>query len=189
MKNDNPKIFLITDTHWGHDNIIKYCNRPLNYNDLIIERWKEIVSEKDIIYHLGDVIMGRHETLTNILSQLPGTKILIKGNHDNHSDNWYIRAGFDAVLEKAQVNGVILSHKPSFLSELEINYGIINVFGHFHNAPADRWEFSLKERIIDSHYLLSIEKVNYYPVLLEDVKNKKFVLNAKKEINNIDKKI
>ena len=52
------KIYIISDTHFNHENIIKYCNRPFKdineMNDAIIDNWNRIVKKDEIVYHLGD---------------------------------------------------------------------------------------------------------------------------------------
>ena len=57
-----PNIFAISDTHFGHSNIIKYCDRPFHsvseMNEKLIDNWNNIVTEQDHIYHLGDVYFG-----------------------------------------------------------------------------------------------------------------------------------
>ncbi len=176
------KIYLTTDNHFDHERIITaFGFRPANFEKLIINNWKNTVDEDDIIFNLGDVTWGSQGHLQQIMGELPGTKILIRGNHDkSHSNNWFVKAGFAAVLEKAQVSGVILSHRPALLHKEEIERGIINIHGHFHNSPTDKWEEYLKERITKNHYLLSIENTNYTPISLELIKRGKFVKNSKK---------
>ena len=182
------KTFLITDTHWEHSRIITdFGFRPDNFGQIITNNWQNTVKNEDIVFHLGDVTWGSQDQLKNIMDNLPGTKILIRGNHDrNHSNNWFVKAGFSAVLEKAQISGIILSHMPSLLHQEEIERGIINIFGHFHDNSPDRWENRLKERLTDNHYLLSLEKVNYTPISIENAKKRKFILNAKKIIKEFD---
>ena len=50
------KIFLISDLHLDHYNIIKYCNRPFSsvreMNYLIVNNWNTTVKDNDIVYFL-----------------------------------------------------------------------------------------------------------------------------------------
>jgi len=181
MENNISKTYLVTDTHFFHERMIEFCNRPVDFGQRIITQWQAIVKPQDIVYHLGDVTWGSKEQLTTIMGGLPGTKILIRGNHDrNHSNNWFMQAGFSAVLEKAQVSGVILSHFPAIMNQEEIDKGIINVHGHFHNNSAKKWEKHIAQRITNSHYLLILEDVEYKPVSMESIMKRKFIINSKK---------
>ena len=174
---DQVKIYLTSDTHWGHQKIIEYCNRPDNYDQLIINHWKAIVAPQDIIYHLGDVIWGNKQKLTEIMSDLPGRKFLIKGNHDvMHSDNWFYDAGFQGVFSEVTIrmfgNRYRLSHFPINVAGTKD----INIHGHLHNAKYKNWEGIYKEIISENNYLLALEYVDYSPVLLETaIKNKKVI--------------
>ena len=186
-KNNKSKYYVITDTHHYHDRIVtQFIFRPANFNELIIKNWQTTIKENDIVFHLGDVIWGNKEQLKSIMDQLPGTKILIRGNHDkNHSNNWFLDCGFSVVLQKAQFGNIILSHTPSILNEEEIERGIINVHGHFHSNPPERWEQHLKDRITNNHFLLSLEKVNYFPNSTELIRKRKFIQNSKELIDSI----
>ncbi|MHA1469010.1 MAG: metallophosphoesterase [Candidatus Asgardarchaeia archaeon] len=180
--NDQPsKYYLITDTHFFHDKMTLYCNRPSDFDRIIINQWRNIVKPQDVVFHLGDVIWGSQDQLISVMNQLPGIKILIRGNHDrNHSNNWFIRAGFAAVVEKVQVSGIVLSHFPAILSEEELKRGIINVHGHFHNNPADKWEREQKKKITKNHYILVLEDVGYMPISLQSVLKRKFIKSSQK---------
>ena len=77
-----------SDHHFGHANIIKYCNRPFvdvdEMNNVMVDRWNDCVVDSDEVWVLGDLILG---PLTAILgahvARLKGRKILVPGNHDS----------------------------------------------------------------------------------------------------------
>ena len=78
-------VFFTSDTHFDHSDILDYCKRPFNtvteMNEAFIERWNNVVTKKDTVYHLGDVILS---TDVKKLYRLNGKKILIIGNHDEY---------------------------------------------------------------------------------------------------------
>jgi calcineurin-like phosphoesterase family protein len=54
------EILFVSDTHFGHYNIIRHCNRPWTveeHDEKLIEAWNSAVGKKDIVYHLGDFAM------------------------------------------------------------------------------------------------------------------------------------
>lgn len=78
--------FYISDTHFGHEAVLGFCNRPFTsiaeHDAEIIDRWNSVVRDDDIIYHLGDFCFGPASYAEHIFHQLRGRKILILGNHD-----------------------------------------------------------------------------------------------------------
>ena len=87
-------ILLTSDQHFGHKNIIRYCNRPFDcveeMNEILVQNWNETVTNNDVIYHLGDFMMGlsikrpeeSYKKLVEMVGRLRGTIRLISGNHD-----------------------------------------------------------------------------------------------------------
>ena len=112
--------YFTSDTHFGHENIIKYCTRPFENSGLmdaaIIQNWNEVVKPEDIVYHLGDVAFTSPDRAKHILSVLNGSKVLILGNHDRSGmkmKEW----GFAEVHQSLQLElegGILanLSHYP-----------------------------------------------------------------------------
>ena len=100
------RIFIISDTHFDHAKIIKYCNRPFSdvnkMNDEIINRWNDVVKNEDIVYHLGDLFLGSKFDLKSIISKLNGNIYLIKGNHDRLTTKSYEDCGI-VVLKNAPI--------------------------------------------------------------------------------------
>lgn len=162
-------VYVIADTHFNHENIIKYCNRPFKnakeMNEYIVKKWNSVVGEKDTVYHLGDLGFGSDEEMQELLNRLNGDKILIKGNHDlRRSNNGWLRVGFSGVYNKLVIiNDLVLSHYP-----IEVDEGYINVFGHIHDKPLD--EKYNKE----NHFCVSCDVVDYIPVRLEDINYKRY---------------
>lgn len=171
------EIYVIADTHFYHNNIIKYCDRPFEdvekMNEFIINKWNSVVSNEDIVLHLGDFGFGSKEQLTNICQQLNGYKILLKGNHDLRKGNgFFIDCGFQEVYKNKEMllteilgipqdfiktdSDVILSHYPRVVPNDKLN-----IHGHIHNAPLDINQFNQ-----DNHICVSIEMINYEPVSL-----------------------
>ena len=56
--NSLEEVYLISDTHFYHNKIGKYCGRPDNWFDLIINNWNRTVKNSDIVLHLGDFSFG-----------------------------------------------------------------------------------------------------------------------------------
>ena len=83
-----PDTWIISDTHFYHENIGRYCNRPENWQELIIKNWNDRIAPGDTVLHLGDFALGKKihfELLTGILN---GKMFLIQGNHDRLSQTY-----------------------------------------------------------------------------------------------------
>ncbi len=157
-------IFLVANTHFNHNNIIEYCKRPFHntfeMNNSIIEKWNEVVSEDDIVYHLGDVGFGSLEEITALCNRLNGKKYLIMGNHDyRYGKLFFEKAGFEDVEKKEmKIGNIILTHHAR-----PVEKGYINIYGHIHDIPVAA-EFD-----DDKHYCVSLERTEYYPVKLDSI--------------------
>lgn len=175
-------IYVIADTHFYHNNIIKYCDRPFRdiekMNEFMINKWNSVVSNEDIVLHLGDFGFGSKEQLTNICQQLNGYKILLKGNHDLRKGNeFFIDCGFKEVYKNKKMllteilgipqdfiktnSDVILSHYPMAVPDNKLN-----IHGHIHNTKLDTEQF--KE---ENHICVSVEMINYEPINLFELVN------------------
>ena len=129
--------WFIADTHFGHTNIIEYDNRPFKsvreMDKTMIKNWNKVVKGGDIVYHLGDFNMGKSDRTLELMNKLNGRKILIKGNHDHKSDNWWRDVGFEKVYDKPIIwhEYYILSHKP-LETQLTRGFPFVNIHGHIH---------------------------------------------------------
>lgn len=119
------KTFMVSDTHWYHTNVIKYCNRPFadidEMTEGLVQRWNAVVSPEDTVYHLGDVAMGgkrRAEELSKVLFSLNGKIRMLKGNHDGYVLNTPCRERFEWIRDyyelRYQDKLITLQHFPLF---------------------------------------------------------------------------
>lgn len=110
---------LYSDPHFGHGNVIKYCNRPFadvaEMNAELIRRYNETVGEHDVVLWLGDCFLGPIEFAQETLAQLNGRKLLVRGNHDGGLARM-ARIGFDIVTDSLTMHIagriVRVAHRP-----------------------------------------------------------------------------
>ena len=168
-----PAVFLVSDTHFGHDKTCTVFKRedgsPLRpfasaeeMDEIMIQRWNERVGLRDKVYHLGDVVIGRRHLAT--LRRLNGDKVLIKGNHDIFKIHDYLEH-FRDVRGYHVMNGMILSHIPVHEESLA-RFGT-NIHGHLH---ANR---VMRDGAVDPRYhCVCVEHTDFAPILFEDVLRK-----------------
>lgn len=129
-------VWFISDTHFGHANIIKYCNRPFDtveqMDQVLIANWNSLIRPKDLVYHLGDVGFGN---LESILNELHGRKILILGNHD--ATALKVAAAFKEItpLKTISINKqrIILCHYCMRVWE-KSHHNSWHLYGHSHGT-------------------------------------------------------
>lgn len=163
------KTFLISDTHFGHANILTFLNadgsklRPFSsleeMHDVMIENWNKVVSPQDKVYHLGDVAIPRRGL--EVLKKLNGRKILIRGNHDIFKLKDYTPY-FEDIRGSHKLDTFILSHIPIHPESLA-RWTSGNIHGHTHGNV-----------LRDSGYIgVSVEQINYTPIDFEEIKNRR----------------
>lgn len=151
------KHWLVTDTHFNHRMLVTQGHRPSGFEELIKLNWRRAVLPQDFVWHLGDVILGRNGTLGDVMNSLPGTKFLVRGNHDHESDGWYARHGFQFCAQGVLRGGVWLSHFPA----VNLPSGaVLNVHGHLH-ADTDAAHHPEWAKRPDHCKLLSMEQRDY----------------------------
>jgi calcineurin-like phosphoesterase family protein len=127
-------IWFTSDLHFGHKNIQKFrleVESSEHNEQRIILDWNNKVTKRDIIYVLGDAAFTMESV--HLFSTLPGTKILIKGNHDKLDTQVYLKY-FKSVEGLLKYKEFWLSHAPIHPNELR---GKVNLHGHVHYASID----------------------------------------------------
>lgn len=165
-------IYFISDTHFHHSNIIKYCNRPFKdineMNETIISNRNSSITKDDIVYHLGDFCLSNDDEIKSIFNRLNGNKILIRGNHDRKPVKFYENIGFEVLTHALIVLDeykLMLSHVP--LPDVKIKEGYINLHGHIHNKKiSDDYPKNYSE---NRHINLSVDSTDFKPVSLGEI--------------------
>lgn len=169
-------LWVISDTHFGHENIIKYCDRPFKdskeMDECIVSNWNEIVKPGDKVYHLGDVYMGQRTKKTDdywnwFFARLNGQKRLILGNHDDGKDpNLHAHFRKINIWRMFRDLGLLLTHVPVHPLTLGENdrqdqpRRLKNIHGHIHQNNA----------YSPMYVNVCVEKTGYKPVNLEELK-------------------
>ena len=83
------KTWFTADTHFGHENIIKYCDRPFKslhrMNQVLTKNWNSRIKPDDLVIFLGDFCFRGKSKAEKYLSKLNGHITFVKGNHDSNN--------------------------------------------------------------------------------------------------------
>lgn len=170
-KKMDEKTWFISDTHFFHANIIKYCNRPFasveEMNEKLIENWNNVVGKDDLVWHLGDFVFGKDKIgrSKEILSRLNGKVNLVLGNHDlqgHDSIKQYYDAGFNRVYDKPVLinNFFILSHEP--IQWVKDGDPYASIYGHVH-------DMEVYKTFTKNTCCVCVERWNYKPIPWKEI--------------------
>lgn len=197
---EKQKIFFTSDLHFGHENVIRFDNRPFNtveeMDEEMIKRWNAKVGKGDIVYVLGDFIWraATNESVS-IIRRLNGQIILIKGNHDRFLHNAAAKKALAGIkdyddicvtLEDGTTRRCILSHYfiPFYNGH---RYQAIHLHGHSHFTEESVEEVRITTELNEKGYDLKIYNVgcmywNYTPVTLDEILERKAYGQANKNV-------
>ena len=169
---DREKVYVISDLHFDHTNIIRYCERPFSNTDemnrKMVEKWTNTVEYNDKVFFLGDMTYGTnkhrnrvHRPIDFWLQMLTGNIRFIRGNHDT------------GIITKAKVipthygimyqgHKFLLAHDPYRPDGFD---GWL-IHGDKHNNDLDRYPFvNQKRKTIN----VCAELVDYEPISLDSL--------------------
>jgi len=181
---DPPKIFVISDLHLEHANIMKYCHRDefddvSHMNSEIVSRWNQVVDKYDTVYFLGDLVFSRSKgrNIGKWIHKLNGIKIFIWGNHDT-----YLKCKLPYLVINYYGEPLLLVHSPdpdsSHNKETLAHYGVCNILTEWKNTPwwtihGHHHNNNLKEYPLINNELhlinVSAELLEYHPIELEKI--------------------
>jgi len=156
--------WIISDTHFGHGNIIKYAGRPFPsaavMDRSLVQKWNAAVKQKDQVIFLGDFSFGNAEETVDYRKSLNGQIIMVMGNHDRgrSADWWKNVCGMEEVFDCPIIfkDFFILSHEPvEWVSE---RLPVLNIHGHTHEKTV--------YNMTNHHFNVSVEVIGYRPMPL-----------------------
>ena len=187
---DLDNTWVVSDTHFGHENIVPFCHRPLDHEQVMIAEWRATVPEDATVLHLGDLCYKGNAFFKHIVAkELTGArKLLIRGNHDKGSRSFYRDCGFQEVkpfkLGISPAFGDLYRVDPIWAdskeplpphSEWVVSFSHYSmdkynwepnhwrIHGHIHNNGYTRDGFV---PFLKNHINLSVEQTKYRPVNL-----------------------
>lgn len=155
-------IWFTSDEHFGHENIIRFCNRPFSslheMNKTIIDNHNSLVDEKDTVYHLGDFCISKNAA--PFYERLNGNHIFLRGSHDKWQKHDNLFAPYNDLLElKIDSLFIVLCHY-AMRTWPRSHYGSIQLFGHSHGRldnGRNQWD-------------VGVDVWDFKPVSLEQIK-------------------
>lgn len=180
LKLPYDKVFFTSDTHFGHSNIIKYCNRPFKdkdeMNETLISNWNKVVPEDGIVIHCGDFAFTGGDKIKQILERLNGHKHLVLGNHDhqiNFPNNYpYFETvgdfGLIRVIGDTEIpsQDIFCCHYPMITWD-QAHRGSWNIFGHIHTCKGQNM---ITNKQSPNQYDVGVDQNDYTPVSFQQLK-------------------
>lgn len=182
------------DTHFGHHNIMKYCNRPFDnvteMNKKLIENVNQYVKPNDCLIHLGDWSFNKSGYTPSVFRNQINVKniIFIIGNHDPKNKRGVPKNEFTSIftechfmLERKIFNQSIVFLHYAMLVWNKSHYGSWHLYGHSHGSLRDNPNSLSFDVGVDSiaKYLnkKTLLPENYRPISFDEIKH---IMSAKK---------
>ena len=179
---NKDKLFFTSDTHFFHNNIIKYCERPFKntyeMNKVIADNWNRVVPKDAHIFHLGDVsLTANPKELNDLLHSLNGIKHLVIGNHEKDAlGKSYIKEHWATINDTVEIyvkdgdssnkeQHIFMCHYPMIVWNAS-HRGSWQLFGHVHGGLSGEAIINHKATQLD----VGVDSHDYAPISYQAVK-------------------
>jgi calcineurin-like phosphoesterase family protein len=161
LRKENFMFFFTADEHYGHRNIIKYCNRPFNsvleMDQEIIKRHNAVVKSTDTVIHAGDFSLSQKSVAQKYVAQLNGSHIFLQGSHDRWlNDNGKIHEVWEKNVEG---HFIVVCHY-AMRVWARSHYGSWMLYGHSHG----------KLPPVGKQHDIGVDNNDFYPVSFLQIK-------------------
>lgn len=187
---ENQKLWFTSDLHFGHRNVIRFCERPFEdekqMGPKLIENWNDTVGDNDIVFVLGDTFwFNDSRNIKKVLSSLNGKTIyILPGNHDDFDAYHRVDDPRIVLLDdvnvmwlesennrgwKKKIYEVWMSHYPMMTWPHRDN-GAFQFFGHIHSQQGKREGVDQDLPLHYNQLDVGCDYWNYKPVNFEELK-------------------
>ena len=156
-------IFIVSDTHFGHKNIINFGAARIQFKELnhaweaMVEAWNSVVTKRDVVIHLGDAAWNVESF--KWFDKCNGAKKLILGNHDKFNIGIYAKH-FTSVHGSLRKGDILFTHIPVIFDKH--HSWKYNVHGHLHH---------IEENLSDPRYYnANMDVIGLFPKALDEIK-------------------
>ena len=154
-------IYFTADLHLGHENIIKYCNRPFKNSDemdaIIIKNFVEILKGEDTLYILGDLSFDVNKASRFLAYFLKEQIHYIRGNHDKKLTAEFMK---DFCVSYSDIRDIQIEGQKITLSHYAMRtwncscHGAWQLYGHSHG----------KLKPVGKQWDVGVDNNNFKPV-------------------------
>lgn len=173
--------FVTSDLHINHTNILKFCPESRGMfqntdemNHALIERMNSKVTNNDTLYIVGDIGFGKMGAICEVLKQINGEKVIIRGNHDRK-----LLASSEFQTQKGLMGVRNICHYYTLYETIDSKKCEFHMF-HF---PIEEWEnchhgayhlhghrHSPKSQLINSRRMdIGVDSNDLYPYSFEEI--------------------
>jgi len=179
-------IWFTSDTHFGHDNIMRFCERPFSssdeMNETLIKNWNDRVGKDDTVFHMGDFAFGSQKEWHEILGRLNGHICLLRGNHDEKNlkrNAMYNKLEWVDYQMHIRIENqwMYLNHFPFLCYAGTYRTGdsmVWELFGHVHSRPDGEGaglDASRLECLFPVQYDVGVDNNGFAPVSFHEVRD------------------
>ena len=176
---ESDNIFLTSDLHFCHRNILNFCKRPFNsteeMDEALVNNWNSVVGKDDYVFDLGDFAFASSSKWKELISRLNGKHYLILGNHDiSRYPGDDVMSLFERVEEqmiiKIDNRSIILNHYPFLCyagTYRDKNSIVYNLHGHVHTLKYGENTGKDQERLqyrFPYQYDVGVDNNDYKPI-------------------------
>lgn len=172
--------WLVSDTHFNHSKLSEWGDRSGDWQEQLLKGLSAI-SQDDMLIHLGDICIGNDEEVHQMLFEdfkddravKAGRSILIRGNHDKKSFQWYTEHGWDFVCDGLELvymgHYLHLTHRPARPQ----GNNTYNIHGHTHGNLHRAEEYVEFYNADQYHIDISPELIGFTPIRLDTLMKKR----------------